>query len=141
MPKDLFSALWKSNSPNRINILIWIMLNSSLNTAYLLQSLDFRTRAMPEDKICQVHTQVYLHVSHNSTSIIDCPPLSKLSHSFCSKTIPMGCNKYILDSLETEETIIKNLEKSQYPQACPRGVFLPHRTCVQGMLGHVGPTF
>lgn len=34
---DLFSAIWKSKSPKRINILIWIILNGSLNTFEVLQ--------------------------------------------------------------------------------------------------------
>lgn len=35
--QDLFWALWKSKSPKRVNILIWIMLNGYLNSSDILQ--------------------------------------------------------------------------------------------------------
>ena len=37
MSKDLFKALWKSKCPKKISILSWILFNSYLNTADLLQ--------------------------------------------------------------------------------------------------------
>lgn len=37
MEKETFNALWKSKSPKIVNILLWIMLNSSLNSSKVLQ--------------------------------------------------------------------------------------------------------
>lgn len=37
MDELFYAALWKSKSPRKINILIWIMLNGSLNTSEILQ--------------------------------------------------------------------------------------------------------
>ena len=37
MNKRLFSAIWKSGSPRRTNILIWIMIFESLNSSEILQ--------------------------------------------------------------------------------------------------------
>lgn len=37
LEKELFSAIWKSKSPKRINILLWIMINGSFNTSEILQ--------------------------------------------------------------------------------------------------------
>lgn len=35
--KLIYAALWKSKSPRKINIPIWIMINGSLNTSQILQ--------------------------------------------------------------------------------------------------------
>ena len=68
----------------------------------------------------------YLHVAHDSTSIIDCPPLSKLPHSFCTKTVPMGCSKFIFDLLETEETVVPKKKKKVISPRYVLEVFASH---------------
>lgn len=37
MDKMLYQAVWKSKSPKRINILVWIMINGNLNSLEVLK--------------------------------------------------------------------------------------------------------
>lgn len=34
----------------------------------------------------------YLHIADNGTCVIDCSPLGKLSHPFCTKNVTMSCH-------------------------------------------------
>ena len=49
MDKRLFSAIWKTGSPQRINILIWIMVFGSPNSSEILQKKAPNKKPLPLD--------------------------------------------------------------------------------------------
>lgn len=57
--KFLFQALWKSKSPKRINILIWIMIFGNLNTTNILQRKMANHALMPS--ICHYAARMKNH--------------------------------------------------------------------------------
>ena len=62
MDKRLFSAIWKTGSPRRINILIWIMVFGSLNSSEILQKKAPKKCLSPS--ICPLCLKASENLSH-----------------------------------------------------------------------------
>ena len=73
MDKRLFSAIWKSGSPRRINILIWIMVFGSLNNSEILQ------KKAPNKSLSSSICPLCLKASENLSRIF----LNGFVSSFC----------------------------------------------------------
>ncbi|XP_038903695.1 uncharacterized protein LOC120090219 [Benincasa hispida] len=63
LEKPIFSTIWKTKSPRRVNILIWIMLFGQLNVAEVLQKKQPTPSLSPTVcPFCLHHSEVSLHL-------------------------------------------------------------------------------
>lgn len=76
--KALFSPLWKSNCPKKIDILMWIMINSSLNTTNVMQ------RKLSSFLLCGSSSESLNH------SLFNCSMLSLAGNIFLEVSTFLG---------------------------------------------------
>ena len=62
LPKVVYTALWKSNSPKRVNVLMWIMLKSILHTSDSLDKKMSSSTVLPS--ICPLCFEAAESMNH-----------------------------------------------------------------------------